>query len=229
MRRLACAIAVALCICPTGPVGLAEPKPALVPASWQLEFRFEDPQRLVITLPGEKEPRVYWYMLYKVVNNSGRDVQFMPQFEIVTEDLRVIKALPSVDPAVFRAIKAIHGKTRPLLLEPLEVMGRLLQGEDNAKESVAVWPDFSGRVSRFTVYVGGLSGESVEIPNPNYRPGQPEYVVRTTADGRRVKVAVNPRKFVLYKTLAIPYTLPGDARAKVVTKPVRGRWYWVMR
>lgn len=207
----------------------AAPQPSIAPKSWQLEFEFEDPRRLVIQIPGEKQPRVYWYMLYSVTNNSGRDVQFLPRFEIVTDKLRVVQTDVTADPAVFDAIKKLHFRDRPFLQEPLEAMGKLLQGADNAKDSVAIWQDFSGDARQFTVFVGGLSGESVTLANPNYDPDKPEFVMKDLPGGAKVKVEVNPRRFVLYKTLSVAYRLPGDDEARQQAEPVRGKVEWLMR
>lgn len=230
LSRLLAVVVVALsAIAGFSRLAPAAPAPSITPQTWQLEFQFEDPQRLVIQLPGEAKPRVYWYMLYNVVNNSGKDVQFLPRFEIVTNDLKVMPADSAADPAVFAAIKKLHAKDRPFLLEPLEATGKLLQGADNTKDSVAIWRDFSGQTRRFTLFVGGLSGDNVVIPNPTFDPARPETELREGSDGQKIKVTVNPRRFTLYKTLSVAYTLPGDDEARKTSLPVRGELDWVMR
>jgi hypothetical protein len=207
----------------------AAPQPSIAPKSWQLEFEFEDPRRITIQVPGENRSRVYWYMLYTVTNNSNRDVQFLPRFDIVTDKLQVLETDATADQAVFAAIRKLHLKSRPFLLEPLEVMGKLLQGADNAKDSVAIWRDFSGDSRQFTVFVSGLSGESVILPNPTYDAGKPEFVVKDLPGGIKTKVNVNPRQFVLYKTLSVAYRLPGDDEARKLAEPIRERVEWLMR
>lgn len=210
-------------------VAPAAPVPSIAPKSWQLEFEFEDPRRLVVQVPGETKPRVYWYMLYTVTNNGNRDVQFMPRFEIVTDGLQVLETDTGADPAVFNAIKKIHTKDRPFLLEPLEVMGKLLQGADNAKDSVAIWQDFSGNTRQFTIFASGLSGETVIMPNPTYDSAKPEYVIKDLPGGAKTKVMINPKRFVLYKTLSISYGLPGDDEARKTSQPIRQNVEWLMR
>jgi hypothetical protein len=211
------------------PAAPAAPEPSIAPKSWQLEFEFDDPRRLVIQLPGQSKPQVYWYMLYNVTNNSNRDVQFMPRFEIVTDKLQVLETDTGADPAVFNAIKKIHLKDRPFLLEPLEVLGKLLQGADNAKDSVAIWRDFSGDTRQFTVFVTGLSGETVILPNPTYDSAKPEFVMKDLPGGVKTKVMTNPRRFVLYKTLSVGYRLPGDDEARKHAEPIRETVEWLMR
>ncbi len=223
------AVAGLLVIPALTPAASAAPQPSIAPKSWQLNFDFEDPQRLVVQFPGEDQPRVYWYMLYSVTNNSNRDVQFMPQFEVVTENLKVYPANPAADPAVFDIIKRLHLRDRPFLLEPFEAMGKLLQGADNAKDSVAVWRDFTGEARRFSVFVGGLSGETAVLPNPAYDPDKPKTEVKTLPDGEETEVVVNPRKFVLHKTLQVDYRLPGDQQTRSQAAPVREKVEWIMR
>jgi hypothetical protein len=126
-----------------------------------------------------------------------------------------------VHPKVFAAIKQRYAKTQPFLVSPVEAIGRLLQGRDNARTSVAVFPDLDPRVSKFTIYVGGLSGETQAIPNPKYNP-------RLTDDEKGGDDA-NPKYFVLRKTLAMPYTVPGDVKTRKTAKPVPGKMTWVMR
>ena len=207
----------------------AAPQPSIAPKSSQLEFEFEDPRRLTIQIPGEKQPRVYWYMLYSVTNNSSRDVQFLPRFDIVTDKLQVLETDAAADLAVFAAIKKLHLRDHPFLLEPLEVMGKLLQGADNAKDSVAIWQDFSGDARQFTIFVSGLSGESVILPNLSYDSAKPEFVMKDLPGGAKVKVNVNPKQFVLYKTLSIAYGLPGDDEARRQAEPIRRKVEWLMR
>ena len=45
-------------------------KPSLAPVSWELTFRFQDPQRVSVFVPGRSEPVVYWYMLYTIENTN---------------------------------------------------------------------------------------------------------------------------------------------------------------
>lgn len=228
-RPLAVTILASLAILGLRHQAPAAPEPSISPQTWQLDFRFEDPQRLVLQIPGESAPRVYWYMLYNVVNNSNKDVQFLPRFEIVTRVLNVIPADTAADPAIFMAIRKRHIKDRPFLLDPLEVTGKLLQGEDNAKDSVAIWQDFTPQTRKFTLFVGGLSGDNVVITNPTFEPGKDETKVCKGPRGQDIKVTVNPRRFVLYKTLSIEYTLPGDNEARTTALPVRGELEWIMR
>ena len=196
--------------------GHAAPQPSVVPRKWELNFRFTDPQRIAVEVPGRAEPVVYWYMLYTVENRTGEAQDFYPTFEIVTDTLQVVESDVGVSPEAFRAVQRRWND--PLLLEPSRINGRLLVGEDRAKRGVAIWPDFDPRAREFTVYVRGLSGETTWVKNPAFDETQPP--------GPK-----NQRFMVLHKTLSIRYRLPGGigARAGAVPERLGDEPKWVMR
>ena len=201
------------------PFATAAPKPAIAPKSWELEFEFADPQRIEVQLPGQNQAQSFWYVIYKATNNTGREIQFFPTFEFVTAGHRVIPANLAAHPKVFAQIKARHRLTHPFLAEPVDALGRLLQGEDNTKASVAIWSAFDTveNIDEFGLFIGGLSGEVVKIRNPSFDPSRPEHPQE------------NPRVFVLRKTLQVPYRLPGNVKTQQKARPIRGEREWVMR
>lgn len=146
---------------------LAYPKPSLGPVSWELKFQFQDIQRINIVVPGEPA-RAYWYMIYTITNDidNDRDVMFYPEFSLVTDELKVFQAGLGVPPEVFQAIKRRYKNTYPWLEHPRDLIGKIRRGQDNARDSVAIWPDFDPRTSKFAVFVAGLSGEQVTVGNP---------------------------------------------------------------
>ena len=201
-------------------------------ASWQLEFEFTAPQRISVSLPGQVQPQLFWYMLYKVTNNTARERIFFPTFEVVyqtSDSIGRVEADMGINPAVFAAIKQRHAKGYPFLIEPVRAIGRLLQGEDNAVTSVAIWPTFDDRADRFSMYVAGLSGQTQLVPNPNYDPALPEAQQQTLPDGTSISITLNPRLFTLRKTLKIDYQLPGDPISHRTVSPVELAHTWVMR
>lgn len=211
------------------PVMAEEPEPNPTPVAWELQFTSTRPER--ITVGG----RTYWYVLYKVTNNTGEDVPFHPEIVRVEEiesevpadkakqesqkasKITVTPSIVGLDRGVYGAIKKRHEKTYPFLVHPVDAIGTLRQGADNAITSVAVFPEMDSRVSKFTIYVGGLSGEQIVRANPLFDPKKP-------ADEES-----NPRVFVMRKTLAMPFTLPGDTRTRATATPKLGRMEWVMR
>ena len=216
-------------LCLVGATASAAPKPSPAPKSWNLTFYYEDPQRITVTLPGEQAPRTYWYLLYTVVNETGRDLDFYPDFHLMTATGRLIPSELGVNPAVFEQIKKRYARSRPFLQSRTQIIGRLRQTADHAEEGVAIWPDTVATTGKFTIYISGLSGESAEVPNPAFDPGRPQVVQEKLADGTTIPRAVNPRAFTLHRTLAIHYDLPGDARTRSAARPVRTGQEWVMR
>lgn len=198
------------------PIGQAAPQPDKASRTWELDCHFHDPERMVITLPGDSEPTTFWYLLYTVSNDTGQDVDFYPAFELVTDTFKVVRGGDRIHPLVVDAIRARHKKQYPFFVDPLKATGRLLQGEDNARTSAAVFRNFDPTANRFTIYVAGLSGEVVRLRNPAFDPEVPES-------------ETNSRFFTLRKSLGITYDLPGDPQTRKLATPTRVKMEWVMR
>ena len=142
---------------------LGYPEPAIVSSSWQLDFEHQKPQAIAVeALDGSTQ--WYWYLPYKVINRSGDDRLFIPEFVIYTDAGDIISSGENVPAYVFAAVKRELGND--LLESPVEIVGPLLQGEDYARESVAIWPALPHDVDQMTIFVGGLSGETQTIQNP---------------------------------------------------------------
>lgn len=205
------------------------PEPAPFPIAWEFEFKFLDPKRIEIQLPDESKPRVFWYMVYTVTNTSGRSQRFFPSIAMVTEDLEVHESDIGISPLVFEAIRDRHEHTHPYMVHPTQAIGSLLMGDDNARESVAIWPQFDLNVNNFYVYVSGLSGETLFVRNPVYDPAMPETKEIEGSDGKVREVVVNPKHFTLRKTLQIRYNLPGSPNLRRLDDVQRLGTEWIMR
>lgn len=223
----------------------APPEPSPVRTAWELSFEPTPPMRISVDVG--KGAQTYWYMLYTVSNNTGDDVDFHPEIDRVNEiesdlpaefvgvraqgapRITVDPAMVGLHPKIFRAIKDRHARTHPFLVSPIEAIGKLLQGKDNARSSVAVFRALDPRVSRFTFYIGGLSGERITKRNPLYNASRPGAAGAQAMGKVSVSDGGIPKFFVLRKTLAIPYMLPGDAETRRSAKPALGKMTWVMR
>ena len=159
-------------------------QPARVAISWELTFKHGNLERIVVPVDGKDQ--TFWYMRFTIVNNSGRDILFTPNFEILAESGTATAALKIVPAAVFDKIKTVYNN--PLLLSPINIDGKLLQGEDNAKDGVAIFPDLDANSRNFALFVMGLSGETSEVVNP-----------------------LNKQPVILQKTLELDYNVPGQA------------------
>ena len=143
-------------------------RPALVNPSWSFLVDIETPRTIAAPdLRGER--RWYWFMPYKVTNLTGEDRLFTPQITVVDDQGNITRAGRGVPPTVFNAINERLGN--PLLETPENIIGKLLQGEDFARESVAIWPLSTADVDQFTVYMSGADGETQKLINP--ATGQP--------------------------------------------------------
>ncbi|MBK8267443.1 MAG: hypothetical protein IPK83_03720 [Planctomycetes bacterium] len=225
-------MAAALLSVATYRAAIATPEPSPTRISWELQLEPTAPARILVDT--DQGQRVYWYLLYSVTNNTPQDIDFHPEIVRVSEiasevpedqaeahadkasKLTVEPSLVGVHPKIFAAIKNLHAKTHPFLVEPVKAISKLKQGRDNSLSSVAVFPELDPRVSKFTIYIGGLSGEQMTKSNPLY-------------DAKKPPSDDNQPVFVLRKTLAIPYTLPGDERTRKNAEPALGRMEWVMR
>lgn len=194
----------------------AAPRPQTLANTWQLDFNFNDPQRLTVQLSGDASPTTYWYVLYQVTNNTGHDVHYYPSFRLLTDTLKTVEGGANLNPGIYDVIAARHKKEYPFFIAPTKVSGLLLQGKENARASAVVFRMFDHEANSFTVFFSGLSGEVEKVPNPTYNTSQSE-------------TEENQRFFLLRKTLAVTYDLPGDRGTRANARPIRKHREWVMR
>jgi hypothetical protein len=168
------------------------PSPSPYPISWELQFDHGLPKRIVVETPGSSNPQAYWYMTYTVTNKTDKERIFLPHFEMVTRTGKVIRSDENIPEKVFDEIKRREGDQ---FLEPFtKIGGEIRLGEDEARDGVAIWPEPDRRMGNFTLFVGGLSGEAVQMKDEN---GQP----MKDPDGGLV---------ILRKTLQLNYIVRGD-------------------
>jgi hypothetical protein len=160
------------------------PKPSLYPKAWELDFRHGKPQRIVVQPANSPVPKAYWYMTYTVTNNTDKEQLFLPSFELVTQEGRVVRSDIHIPQSVFNAIKQREGAR---FLEPWAMIGGELRlGPDQAKDGVAIWPEPALEMGTFSIFASGLSGEISTVKG---------------ADGKDV---------ILRKTLQLNYLVRGD-------------------
>ena len=183
---------------------LAYPEPQIVTTSWQLEFESAKPSTISVNVPGAQGPQLYWYMTYTVENQSGRDRLFIPEAWIMTDAGDLIPANRNIAPEVFRAIA--QREQNALLQSPASTAGRLLEGEDNARDGVVIWPVPDHDVDHVRIFFAGLSGETHEVEDP------------LTGETR-----------VLRKTLMLAYETPGDTSHREGQPFILRSRAWVVR
>lgn len=192
----------------------AAPEPAASQAKgiWTVEVEFTHPNMIKMTLPGESEPKRFWYIIVTITNNSNIDAEFYPQFELMTDTFEIIGSDKGVRTYVAEQIKRRHIRRYPLLETVDDAGNRILQGQDNAKDIVIIWPDFDYNAKAIKLFLAGFSNETAVIVNP------------TEKDDNDI-----PVKVVLRKTLELSYSILGDTKLRDNIKLDFAGNRWVMR
>lgn len=170
----------------------AYPEPSQYPVSWELTFKHDVPRRIVVEIPGQNVPKAYWYMTYTVTNNTDQEQTFLPTFEMVDKTAKVSRAGKGIPQAVYERIKAVSGNK--LMEDPVKVGGALRVGEDQAKDSVAIWEENDPRIGEFSIFVSGLCGENTPLKDDK---------------GANV-LDKDGKPILLFKTLQLDYRVAGD-------------------
>ena len=192
----------------------AYPEPAVVqgPDDWTLEVLFDQPRQISVKCTGESAKKRYWYIILTLTNKSNLDVPFYPSCDLLTDTFKIVPAGKDVRQAVFEQIKLQHQGKYPFL-EYLDLAGnKILQGTDNTKDIAVIWPDFDPKAKNITLFIAGLSNETVAIDHP----------VAADDWGRPVKV-------YLRKTLALTYSIGGDETLRADASLAYKGKRWVMR
>jgi len=200
---LAAAVVTGAVLVGLAPQAHAAPEPAIVSPAWQLDIKYQKPQPIAVKNV-EGQWQWYWYLPYTVTNNTGQDLLLVPEVTIADSTGRIVDAGRGVPASVFNAIKA--ELEDPLLVRPSNVIGRLLQGEDYAKSSVAIWPAPGEDVDGVSVFISGLSGETTPVT----LPGMDEPVL-------------------LRKTLMLRFELPGSPETPENQPVIERGEQWIMR
>jgi hypothetical protein len=206
------AAALAVLLVGPSPMGytspcLAAPEPDPVPKRWELNIAPGPLRVATINLPGVG-PRTYFYFTYKAVNNTGDDLLFAPSFELSTEQGDLIHAGRDVPSAVTEEV--LRQLDNPFLQDQINVIGQILQGEENAKEGLVIWPVPTVKPGQVTIYSKGFSGETKTIDVPN-------------------KAAHDVTRITLSKQYMLRYFLPGELDMKDSAPLGVTERRWIMR
>lgn len=164
------------------------PEPDPIPTRWQLEMRPGD-LRLISVEASPGEPRAYAFLSYRVTNNTGQDLPFVPAFDLATEEGVVVRSGQSVPASV--TVQVLKLLNNEFMQDQIGILGTLQQGPENAKDGVVIWPLPDLLTDRLTVYAAGFSGESKPV------------MTTDPATGEKVRKT-------LRKVRALRYTTPGD-------------------
>lgn len=198
------------------------PEPSPYPVSWDLKFEHGKPKRIVVDVPNEG-PTAYWYLTYRVTNNTDQEQLFLPLFEMVTKDGKVHRSDKGIPARVFHQIKEAEGNR--FLERRTQIVGTLRVGEDQARDGVAIWKEPMAEMGNFTIFVTGLSGEVVtcKIVDGKLIPLNPANI------REELKGVPQDQQVSLRKTLQLDYVIYGDEKyAQKDDVVVKGK-KWVMR
>lgn len=165
---VSCLLAAGACVAPFAfaPVSaVAAPQPDPVPKRWQLELR-PGPLRTAVVPTEVRLPsgasvtqeRAYVYFTYTVANFTGQDRLFAPAFELSNDEGEILRSGSGVPFAVTQEL--LRRLENPFLVDQVEMLGVLQQGEANAREGLVVWPLNDLDVNELALYAAGFSGEN---------------------------------------------------------------------
>lgn len=159
---------------------VAGPEPAPVPKRWQLDVAF-GPLNLTTVETPDTGRRAYFYLTYRVTNNTGQDLLFAPSFHLTANSGRTYRSGRDVPVAVTRSI--MERLENPFLVDEITMTDTLLQGKQNSREGVVIWPAYELKTDTVTIYGAGFSGETatIEVPKAGSRE-LTKYVLRKTAE-----------------------------------------------
>jgi hypothetical protein len=190
----------------TTPAVVAAPEPDPVPRRWQLTVT-PGPLR-VTSVEHQGQSKLYYYMTYKVVNSSDTDLLFTPSFEMANDEGELKRSGRDVPAAV--TAKILETLENTFLEDQINIVGTLLQGEENAKEGLVVWPVNTPHVRAIEVFGNGFSGEArtIDASDP---------------------VTKGTKRVTLRKTLMLRYQPLGETKATGAESLPVIEQRWIMR
>lgn len=143
-------------------VGIADgyPKATDKAQRWQFDFNSGD----LRFYRDQDTAQGYWLLLYEVTNNSGKDRQWSPNFDLVTDQGEIIQDGDDVPRNVQLDLLEKFGDE--LLQLQSNASGQILQGEENAIRAVVVWKAGEEDVNEVQVFAGGVSGDTADVVHP---------------------------------------------------------------
>lgn len=183
------------------------PEPDPVPRRWEFDIKVGPMRLITVDVPGVgRQP--YLYLTYKVTNTTGQDLLLAPAFDLATGDGDMARAGRDVPTIVTRQVLELLNN--PFMQDQIGILGMLLQGEENAKEGVVIWPLPRNQIDGAAVYATGFSGETKSIEVPDAATGQ-------------------TKKVPLRKTMMVRYATPGELAGRGSTPFEVLEQRWIMR
>lgn len=134
---------------------------------WVLDFAFKPLRITQVDLPGKGRRDVH-YLYYQIINKTGQDRLFVPQFTLITDTGKRYE-----DTVLPQAVKKIQNREDPSiqnLYGAVDIMGVVpasnKQGVQDAVFGVAIWEGVDPKADKLQVFVRGLSNGQRQEPTP---------------------------------------------------------------
>jgi len=147
-------------ICSVLQTGHGYPKASDRPHRWQLRLDTGDLRFYRAEDTGDG----FWILVYEVTNENNEDHRWLPRFDLVTDRGEIIADGVGVPRRVQLAVLDIFGDQ--LMQSQSDASGPILQGEENAILSVAIWKAGREDVREVQVFAGGVSGDTAVVVHP---------------------------------------------------------------
>jgi len=106
----------------------------------------------------------YWLLVYEVTNETKSDRQWIPSFDLVTDQGEIIHDGDGVPRKV--QLYLLKKFKDPLMVAQSDASGPILQGEENAIRGLLIWKAGSETVKEVQVFASGVSGDTADVIHP---------------------------------------------------------------
>jgi hypothetical protein len=165
MRLLLAAILL-IVLSSVAKTGYGYPKATDRAERWQLRLETDD----LRYYRDKKTGQGYWVLVYEVTNETDKDRNWIPNFELTTDRGEFLSDGENVPRHIQMAILDTFGD--PLMVAQSQASGSLLQGETYAIRSFIVWKAGPEHIPGYEplreiqVFASGVSGDTAEVTNP---------------------------------------------------------------
>jgi len=155
-----------------------DPDPLNAPGStiWALNFKFKSPRLIKVNVPGRGQ-KVCWYLWYQVTNPTSEPHTFIPDFELITQDLQTVHH-DQVLPEVQEAIRQIEDPTNyykiknSVTIAATPIPPKQPNADPRPVTGVAIWDDVNPEANHYSIFVAGLSN-GWAVTGPKQQGGPP--------------------------------------------------------
>jgi len=158
--RLFCSIFIIFALTVISSTVMGYPKATDKAQRWQLTLDTGD-----LRFYRDRESGIgYWLLVYEVTNETKSDRQWIPSFDLVTDQGEIIPDGDGVPRKV--QLDLLELFKDPLMVAQSDASGPILQGEENAIRGLLIWKAGSEKVKEVQVFASGVSGDTADVVHP---------------------------------------------------------------